>query len=432
MPRASSKKADRKHTGAVSQAELTLDQDVALQSLRTSELNLFLTGSAGTGKSFVIRQYLHDKSAKEVPIVASTGAAAILVGGRTFHSFFGLGILEGGVRESVERALKRKPIVKRLQKCREIVIDEVSMISGSALDAAEKIARGARENDSPWGGLRVIAVGDFLQLPPVSRAGQSRDWAFHSEAWERSGFETLTLRQIKRTEDSELTRVLMEVRSGRLGSRSIAYLNSKVTADDSSFTGTRLFPRRDAVEAFNQKRLSEIPGKLRQFPTEYLLKREVYREALMRDAPLPPVLSLKEGALIMLRNNDPEQKWVNGSLGHVRRISDHALSIELMNGRDIEVEPMSFELLDGEGQVMGAARNFPVNLAYATTIHKAQGMTLDSVRVDLRGAWEHGQAYVAMSRVRSGAGLTLQGWTQGSIVVDPVVLRFCESDFISE
>lgn len=153
-------------------------QQKALNFLETSADNIFLTGRAGTGKSYLVRYFLKDRDPKTFPVVASTGAAAIVVGGRTFHSFFGLGIMEGGIEKTIERATKDRRVVKRLQKIGGFVLDEVSMIPGPALRAAEIICRIARKKHLPWGGARVIAVGDFAQLPPVTRGSQKKRMGF--------------------------------------------------------------------------------------------------------------------------------------------------------------------------------------------------------------------------------------------------------------
>ena len=148
--------------------------------------NAFLTGGAGTGKSFLVQRFLNSTSDKGVVVTASTGAAAIIVGGRTFHSFFGLGLLEGGPVATVARALKNKRVTSRMRKAKLLIVDEISMVSGAVLDVAEEIARKARKSSEPWGGLRVIFIGDFTQLPPVDIHNLRKDWAFLSRSWAAS------------------------------------------------------------------------------------------------------------------------------------------------------------------------------------------------------------------------------------------------------
>jgi ATP-dependent exoDNAse (exonuclease V) alpha subunit len=408
--------------------DLSPSQQHALQKLQSSG-NVFLTGVAGSGKSFLVSHYLKTlKDPQRTPVLASTGAAALLVGGRTFHSFFGLGILEGGIAATVERAARNQRLCKRLNTTDAVVIDEISMIAGTVLRAAEAVARKARGGTRPWGGLRVIAVGDFAQLPPVSlhRAPElGRDWAFLDEIWAQSEFEAVVLPETLRTTEPDLLHALNGVRLGRLDPRTVRFLNERSRRPPDGFDGTRLFGRRAETERFNLEKLEGLPSPVHSFYTIYTGK-EKQLEDLKKNAPIPEVIKLKEGALVMLRQNDVEGRWVNGSVGMITKILPEYLKIELANGREIEVEKTTFTMLDAEGQPVASATNFPVNLAYAMTVHKAQGATLDQMQVDLKGLWEPGQAYVALSRARRSAELYIEGWSPASIRTDPRVTAFHE------
>ena len=164
---------------------------------------MFLTGEAGAGKSFVIREFRRSLDEKNFPTLASTGAAAVLVGGRTFHSFFGLGIMEGGAEATLQRALGDRRVVRRMQKIDGFIVDEVSMLSADTLAVAERICQLARDDHRPWGGVKAIVVGDFAQLPPVTRWGQQRIWAFESHAWLKSEFESIYLSENHRTGEKD-------------------------------------------------------------------------------------------------------------------------------------------------------------------------------------------------------------------------------------
>jgi len=404
-------------------------QESALHILE-GESNVFLTGEAGTGKSYLLNTYLHGKSTKHYPIVASTGAAAILVGGRTFHSFFGLGILEGGMENTVQRALKNKKLMHRLFDADCVVIDEVSMLSGTVLATAERIAQEARDSDAPWGGLRIIAVGDFAQLPPIEANAEGKEWAFLHDVWERSRFHSILLTTVVRTQDQEYLDLLRAVRTGEMHPAVDAYMERKVLSESEDFEGTRLYPHRASVDAFNLKKLRELEGKLWEFETLYTgTKSNV--EILKKKAPIPETLLLKKGAIVMIRRNDishseDQMLYVNGSLGYVREISQEELKIDLFTGRTVTLTKQYFELFNGDGKGVAQAENFPVNLAWASTIHKSQGATLDRVLVHLESLWEPGQAYVALSRTRSGDDLYIQGWSAESIIVEPLVKEFYE------
>ncbi len=405
-------------------ASLTSCQSKALEVLKCQG-NVFLTGAAGTGKSFLLNHYLKDKNAEDFPIVASTGAAAVLVGGRTFHSFFGLGILEGGAEETVRRAIRNRKLAYRLNRAACVIIDEVSMLPGIAIAAAEAIARAVRKDESPWGGLRIIAVGDFAQLPPIARDNVAKDWAFTHEAWEASDFQPALLSTVMRTQDLEFLKILNFVRVGTVNQEVVDFLNARTDVADDLSDATRLFPHRAQAERFNQMRLSSIDGPTYSFETTYE-GEDRYIEATRKSVPIPDTLVLKRGALVMMRRNDQSGKmrYVNGSLGYVRSIRDECISVELLNGDVIDCEREGFNYLDGDGKEVAVAWNFPVTLAWATTIHKAQGASLDRMVVNLEHLWEPGQAYVALSRVRSSAGLTIEKWNPHSIRAEPLVTKF--------
>jgi len=405
-------------------AGLTLCQKRALDLLERQG-NVFLTGAAGTGKSYLLDRYLIGKSAQDFPVVASTGAAAVLIGGRTFHSFFGLGILEGGPDAAAARALRTRKVVGRLQRACCIVIDEVSMLSGAAMKAAETVARGARGLDAPWGGLRVIAVGDFAQLPPVTPDGRSKDWAFLHPVWPESDFQPALLTTVVRTQDVNFLAVLNFVREGTVNDEVLRFLDQRTAPSSEHEEGARLFPHRAQAEEYNRRRLAALPRPARIFPTRYV-GDERYFETARRVVPIPDALLLKEGALVMMRKNDVSGRlrWVNGSLGHVGRMAEDALEVRLLMGEEILLGKEKFSCLDGDGREVASAWNFPVMLAWAATIHKAQGASLDRMIVDLAALWEPGQAYVALSRVRSSSGLLIERWSRSSIRAEPLVTRF--------
>lgn len=401
--------------------ELSPEQSSALDLLRSGE-NVFLTGGAGSGKSFLIRQFMRELDPKEMPILASTGAAAVLLGGRTFHSFFGLGIMEGGADATYERASKDKRLMSRLRKVEGVIIDEISMIPGQALMIAEALSQRARESKLPWGGMRVIAVGDFAQLPPVTHTGQ-RDWCFLNGVWEVSGFQTVMLSHNQRVSDNLFLDVLSDVRHGKVTERVREFLNEHVQDHDEDDPGTRLFPRKINAEKFNERKLAEIDE------TEVVIESiysgsERHIETLKKASPIAEKLILKIGCQVMFLQNDPQRRWVNGTRGSVVDITADQITVRKDRGREVQVSKSSFAIQDAEGNIMAQVEQFPLTLAYATTIHKSQGATLDDLWCDLSQLWEPGQAYVALSRLRSAKGLHLIGWNPRSIIVDPKVLQF--------
>ena len=226
---------------------------------------------------------------KQIPILASTGAAAVLLGGRTFHSFFGLGIMEGGPTATFQRVMNDARTLKRIRQVEGVIIDEISMIPGDAFSVAEQIAQLAKESTLPWGGLRVIAVGDFGQLPPVTRFGQKRDWCFLTETWRRTDFQNCALHFNQRNQDDTFLKVLADIRDGKVTALVKDFLEEHTQDHDENHPGTRLFPRRDLSENYNQKKLAEIAE------TEYVVDsiyigEQRFIEILGKSAPVPAQL----------------------------------------------------------------------------------------------------------------------------------------------
>lgn len=403
-------------------SSLSAEQVYALEMCQSGE-NIFLTGGAGSGKSFVVRQFMAEKSDKQMPILASTGAAAVLLGGRTFHSFFGLGILEGGAAATLQRILKDTKTLKRIRQVEGVVIDEISMIPGEALMVAEMVAQQARESTLPWGGLQIIAVGDFGQLPPVTRFGQKRDWCFLNDVWKKTDFQVCQLQLNQRIHNNEFLNVLADIRQGVVSSRVKDFLNEHTKPHNEAHPGTRLFPRREQSEQYNQKKLAEINEEEVVIDSIYLGEQK-YIDILGKSAPVPQQLKIKIGCQLLFLKNDPQRRWVNGTRCKLVRIEPDYLLVRKEGGREVKVEKISFSLLDADGNVKASVIQFPLNLAYATTIHKSQGATLDELWCDLGALWEPGHAYVALSRLREPTGLHIIRWTQRSFITDPAVTAF--------
>lgn len=410
--------------GSVAKSDLSTDQLVALDKMRSGE-NVFLTGGAGSGKSYLVKEFRKEIDPKGFPILASTGAAAVLVGGRTFHSFFGLGIMEGGEQATLERIRKDTRCLKRVAAVEGIIIDEISMISSIALRVAEQVACMARNSTLPWGGMRIIAVGDFAQLPPVSR-DRTRPWCFTDSVWNQTGFINALLTHNQRVSETSFLDVLADIRTGKVTEQVHEFLMDHTRPNDPDDKATRLFPRRDQADQFNQRELAEISKPEHRFPSIFIgLEKHV--ETLKKNSPVADELILKEGCKVMFVQNDPNKRWVNGTQGTVLDIQADKIVVEKTTGREVSVDKTQFAIQNAEGEVLASVINFPLQLSYATTIHKSQGATLDQLWVDLTRLWEPGHAYVALSRLTSARGLNLLGWSPRSIISDPVVMNFYAS-----
>lgn len=417
---------------------LNTGQQQALEKLLEGG-NVFLTGAAGTGKSFVVQRFLEEKGDTRIALLATTGAASIIIDGRTFHSFFGLWNFHGNYDEMVRSALQMRSLYDRLRGTQCIVIDEVSMLNSRTIKAGEEIARRVRGIDAPWGGLQVIATGDFCQLPPVTTARDrdegfcekgETDWVFRSDVWDESGFETVELTEIMRTSEARFMEILRKLRMGVRDDEVQSFLEERIIGaiPAQNSDSPMLFSRKAQVEECNTVRLSRLQGRSWTFRTVYNGDEPGIKK-MKANCPLDEELVLTEGALVMIRVNDPNgypYQYANGSLGHFLEhdAETDVLRIRLKSGQDTEIRRKEFHWKNGDGRVSASAINFPVNLGYATTIHKSQGATMDNLIVDMGNVWESGQAYVALSRVRGEEGLRVLRPSRGKVFLEDAVKKF--------
>lgn len=410
--------------------------------------NVFLTGMAGTGKSTLLRTFNEADpmfytwpdgtkrpaapSNRPAPsITAPTGIAALNIGGRTLHSFTGmmLGPQEGESNEECFERLRQEPYpsiragFRRVEECECLEIDEISMLGGRQMEFAEFLFRRLRGNDDPWGGCQVIVIGDFLQLAPVrTKDHLPYDWAFMHEVWERSEFTNIALQTVRRQSDVEFIHALSGVREGEVHDGVARTLKARVKPFPPEDT-PRLFTHNAQVHKWNQVMLDGFPGDEVAIPAitsgpEHRLK--FLRENLMA----PETLVIKPGARVMIVVNHKEQLYVNGTIATVERITLDEITVTLPDG--FEVALKRFVWKAGEGNQIATFEQFPIRLAYAMTIHKSQGITLDSAYIDIRAAREPGQAYVALSRCRTLEGLWIKEWFN-SVVVSQRAIEFHRS-----
>ena len=388
-------------------------------ALAAAGRSIFLTGAAGTGKSFQIDRFTSAHPGTDV--TASTGVAALNVGGMTIHRWAGM--LLGPAEEECPKAYfsrlasdPRRGVqagLARVRSARRVVIDEISMLPGRLLEYFDIHCRMAREDSRPFGGLQVISTGDFLQLPPVRISpAQPYDWAFDAPVWERAAFAKVELTQVRRQDDPDFIRVLSSLRSGLLNSDAESILRPRVSHfPDRSWT--RLLTHNVQVDRWNDYCLGELPG-----PEQIL-------EAVCTGTPdqiafleknllTPRTLRLKPGARVMFTLNRSDGGFVNGQTGTVSGFRGGSVIVET-EGSAVAVEPWTWRV-DPKDRGSASFTQYPLRLAYAMTIHKAQGLSLDAAFIDIRAAREPGQAYVAVSRVRSLAGLHLKDWPRGLFV----------------
>ena len=428
------------------------DQQRAI-CLAQSGKSFFLTGAGGTGKSYVIRALIDalHREGKDVALTAMTGCAALLLGkgAKTLHSWAGIGLGKDSVQTLLVKLRKSFRAKKNWLAADTLIIDEVSMMTPDLLDKLEELGKAIRRNPRPFGGLQLILVGDMYQLPPVNSSSNndgSIHFVFEAAAWKRCIQDSVVLRTVHRQSDPVFLKILDEARSGKLSDESIAILETRRTNEWKrlEIKPTLLFTRRADVEQINMGQLQKCQGpdytfKAKTVQTATLLstgKANAERqqsiawatEKMDKNGSYVPELVLRKGAQVMLLTNmDVEHGLVNGSRGVVERFCDGPEPypmVKFRNGEVIIISPATWASEDVEGL---DRQQIPLRLAYAITIHKAQGATLDCALIDVGdNTFEYGQAYVALSRVRSLECLYIWDLKPSAFMVHPKVKAFLD------
>lgn len=380
-------------------------------ALMMSGVNVFLTGAPGAGKTYVLNEFIQRamRAGKRLAVTASTGIAASHIGGTTIHSWSGLGILDNLSSDELRRLGGSERLIKRYNSIDILVIDEVSMLHGARLDMVNQLAKVLRGNETPFGGLQVILVGDLFQLPPVSRGVLEADFVHLSAAWEELNPAICYLtEQHRQSSNDRLLELLEAMRRGEFEAHHQEWLQSRVGQSPAdSVVVTKLYSHNLDVDAINQRHLDALSGETYRFEM-YTKGNSAKVEQLTKGLLAPPILSLKVGAEVMFVANNFAEGFVNGSRGQVVDFEGGWPVVRLVQGRELRVEPHSWSLSE-DGKVRAEVSQLPLRLAWAITIHKSQGMSLDAAEIDLSKAFTPGMGYVALSRVRSLDGLYLQG-----------------------
>lgn len=395
-----------------------MKQGIALEIMMAGE-SVLLTGPAGAGKTFVLNQFIRiaKSEGKHVSVTATTGLAATHLGGTTIHSWSGIGIsdeLPSGFAEHMAKG--RREII---EKTDVLIIDEISMLHDYRLDMIDEICRIVRKKDEPFGGIQVIMSGDFFQLPPINR-GDSRAGGFvvNSKVWQELDPTICYLAEQHRQDDEVLLDILNSLRAGELRRHHAEKLLERVNVEPASDELlTELHTVNIDVDKLNDTKLDELEGD-EIFYTQATTGSESYVETLQRSVLAPATLRVKKGALVMAVKNSLDRKYVNGSLGTVidfEQSTEYPV-VEFKNGKVVTMSPDTWELRDGDKK-RASISQIPLRLAWAITVHKSQGMTLDAARIDLRKAFVEGMGYVALSRVKNLNNLYLTGINQMALRV---------------
>lgn len=404
-----------------------MTQAQALDILKMGH-NVYLTGPAGSGKTHVLNLYIDYLKSNDVSvgITASTGIAATHMGGMTIHSWTGMGIKNELDSSDIKDILKKSHIKRRMEQVKVLIIDEVSMLHHFRLDLVDAILRAAKKKDEPFGGIQVVLCGDFFQLPPVSRMGEPEAFfVYESNAWRDADFKVCYLEEQYRQTDDRATAVLNDIRANRVNEDTHTYLRECFVENKKEISviePTRLYTHNIDVDEVNKKELLKIKGKEGAF-TMHTRGSEALVAIIKKSCLAPEVLNLKVGARVMFVKNNMDEGYANGSLGIVTSLDGP--EVRLTNNKVIKV-PIESWRIEEDGKVLAEITQVPLRLAWAITVHKSQGMSLDAVEVDLSKSFEKGMGYVALSRVRTLAGLTILGINDFALEVHPDVLKFDE------
>ena len=424
-------------------ASLDSEQALACKEMESSSENFFITGKAGTGKSFLLDVFRTITDKNHI-VLAPTGIAALNVSGTTLHSTFGYYNLVNLNLEDISDGTIKLKSEKRLilRNVSTIIIDEISMVRADTFDKIDRILKVINHNNLPFGGKQILLFGDLFQLPPVTKAKEYEYlvdkyggiYFFCSNAYKAGNFRffELTINH-RQKDDAEYFSLLNRIRDGSTTQEDIDVLNSRVVLDESVFDRfTTLLPTKAEVERLNQYHIDQLDSAEFTYKAKVVLnKRTSQNDNVESVFPIASVLRLKKGTLVMMVANDPDHRWVNGTLGIVSSLSNNTISVAI-NKRVYDVPVMDFteqEIIYKNGRItyedIFKVIQYPIVPAYAMTIHKSQGQTYQNIVCDIDSCFANGQAYVALSRCASLNGLHLRQPISGaSILVDRSVLDF--------
>ncbi|NXM79695.1 PIF1 helicase, partial [Oenanthe oenanthe] len=432
-------------------ARLSAEQEAVLGAVRSGK-SIFFTGSAGegprphssaprgkpwpltccfslegTGKSFLLKRIVGSLPPNITYATASTGVAACHIGGTTLHAFAGIGSGKAPLEQCIQLA-ERPGVRQHWLACQHLIIDEISMVDGKFFDKLEAVARAVRKRDEPFGGIQLIICGDFLQLPPVCKANEETKFCFQAKSWRKCIHINMELTEVRRQTDKTFVSLLSAIRLGRC-TEEVTRLLMQTAAHRSERDGilaTRLCTHKDDVEITNERRLQQLPGELVHV-FEALDSDPMLVKLIDAQCPVGGRVELKLGAQVMLAKNlDVSQGLVNGARGVVVGFESEQKGLPKVRFLCGVTQLIKMEkwIIKGPSGIHLSRQQLPLKLAWAISIHKSQGMSLDCVEISLSRVFESGQAYVALSRARSLAGLRVLDFDPKVVRADPAVLQF--------
>jgi ATP-dependent exoDNAse (exonuclease V) alpha subunit len=402
-----------------------MKQDQAENILKSGR-NVFLTGSAGSGKTYLLNKYIYylKENKIKVGITASTGIASTHLDGRTIHSWCKIGIKDKLTKVEMKNIINNEHLWSKISHTKVLIIDEVSMLSASRLDLVDHICKAIRKDLRPFGGIQIVLCGDFFQLPPVARGKEDGRFITESEIWKDMNIQVCYLEEQFRQEDEKFIKVLSSIRENKVNATTYSILNKRLNKPIKyKIRPTILHALNKDVDAYNIFELNKLRGTQRDFEMRTEGVQPLVK-SLKNGCLAHETLHLKIGTVVMFIKNNFSKKYVNGTLGKVIDFdadSDCPI-VETISGDIITALPEKWMLEDG-GETLASVYQVPLRLAWAITIHKSQGMSLDCAEIDLSRAFENGMGYVALSRVRSLDGIKLLGINESALQVNKEAIK---------
>lgn len=389
--------------------------------------NVYLTGQAGSGKTHTLNLFINYLKKYKVPmaVTASTGIAATHLSGGTIHSWSGIGIKSLLSQHDIAKILSNEKKLAQLRDAKILIIDEISMFHSYRLDMVNQVCKIARRDTRPFGSLQVILCGDFFQLPPINEPGFERSgFAYKSEAWKELDLTVCYLDEQHRQLDDSFLKILNDIRSQEVSEYTFERLSTRINKGLlENLIPTKLYTHNADVDAINNAELEKIDKPVCKYIMTSQGNKEII-ELLKKGCLAPAELYIKVGALVMFIKNNPAKGYINGTLGRVKGIDTEGYPIvQTYKGKEIIATPTSWKFEENE-KILAEINQVPLRLAWAITIHKSQGMSLDAAEIDLSKTFAYGMGYVALSRVKSLEGIRLIGMNATAFMVDNDVAKF--------
>uniref|UniRef100_A0A8R1HMM7 ATP-dependent DNA helicase PIF1 n=1 Tax=Caenorhabditis japonica TaxID=281687 RepID=A0A8R1HMM7_CAEJA len=413
------------NTTVLERIQLTEEQKNVVRSVINTKKSIFFTGSAGTGKSVILRRIIEMLPATSTYVTAATGVAASQIGGITLHGFCGFLPQSSSAEQCVQQVLNQNQMVRQWKRCAHLIIDEISMVDSEFFEKLEYVARCVRNNSLPFGGIQLIITGDFLQLPPVSK--EEPVFCFESQAWYRCIQKTIVLNNVKRQDDDVFVKILNKVRVGICDFKSADLLKQSAKHQfPPNVIPTRLCTHSDDAERINRRNLLNTKGDEKTFHAH----DDDNFDSSFRTLAVKK-LTLKVGSQVMLiKNIDVNKGLCNGSRGYVEKFSDNGnplVRFVSQKHTSIEIRRSKFSVRIPGCDTTAIRRQLPLQLAWAISIHKSQGLTLDCAEISLERVFADGQAYVALSRARSLSSIRILEFDASCVRANSKVIQYYKS-----